>query len=75
LSIVTYRSSRAIQISGPTSDLYQFAMFATIVTAVSVLLSIKLYTHRRHLATSILGLNVILLVLCIVVFYALTHTL
>jgi hypothetical protein len=74
-SIVSYRSSRGIQISGPTSDLYQFALFALIVTAVSVLLSIKLYSHRRHLAISILGLNVITLILCLVVFNALTRTL
>ncbi len=74
-SIVSYRSSRGIQVSGPTSDLYQFAIFAVIVTGISVFLSMKLYTHRRHLAVSLLGLNVITLILCLVVFNALTRTL
>jgi len=74
-SIISYRSSRGIQISGPTSDLYQFAAFAAIVTVVCVFLSIKLYSHRRHLAVSVLGLNVITLILCLVVFSALTRTL
>ncbi len=74
-SIISYRSSRGIQVSGPTSDLYQFAIFALIVTAFCFALSIKLYSHRRHLAISILGLNVITLILCLVVFNALTRTL
>jgi hypothetical protein len=74
-SIVSYRSSRGIQISGPTSDLYQFALFALIVTVISVILSIKLFPLRRHLAVSILGLNIITLILCLVVFNALTRTL
>ncbi len=74
-SIISYRSSRSIQVSGATSDLYQFAMFAVIVTVFNVFLSIKLYSHRRHLAVSLLGLNIILLVLCLVVFNALTRTL
>lgn len=74
-SIVSYRSSRGIQLSGPTSELYQFAIFAVIVTIFCVILSIKLYPLRRHLAISILGLNVITLLLCLVVFNALTRTL
>ncbi len=74
-SIVSYRSSRSIQVSGPTSDLYQFAVFAVLVTVLSVLLSVKLYTHRRHLAISMLGLNIVTLTLCLVVFNALTRTL
>ena len=75
VSIVSYRSNRAIQLSGPSSQLYEFAFFALIVTALMVFLSIKLYSHRRHLAVSLLGLNVISLVLCMVVFNALTRTL
>lgn len=74
-SIISYRSSRGIQVSGPTSDLYQFALFAVVVTAITIFLSIKLFSHRRHLAISILGLNVITLILCLVVFNALTRTL
>jgi len=75
LSIVSYRSLREIQVSGPTSELYQFAGFAAIVTTVSVALSIKLYVHRRHLALSLLGLNIVTLTLSMVVFNALTRTL
>lgn len=75
VSIVSYRSSRAIQTSGPTSSLYEFALFALIVTVVSVALSVRLYSHRRHLSVSLLGLNVISLILCMVVFNALTRTL
>lgn len=74
-SIVSYRSSRSIQVSGATSELYQFAIFAVIVTVITVFLSVKLYSHRRHLAVSLLGLNIITLVLCLVVFNALTRTL
>lgn len=75
VSIVSYRSSRAIQTSGPTSSLYEFALFALVVTIVSTMLSIRLYGHRKHLAVSILGLNVVSLLLCLVVFNALTRTL
>lgn len=75
VSIISYRSSRAIQVSGPTSDLYQFAFFALIVTVVTVLLSVKLYPLRRHLAVSLLGLNIVTMVLCLVIFNALLRTL
>lgn len=74
VSIVSYRSSRAIQASGPTSSLYEFALFAVVVTVVSTLLSVKLYSHRKHLAVGVLGLNVVSLLLCLVVFNALTRT-
>lgn len=75
LSIVSYRSLRGIQTSGSTSELYEFAGFAAIVTLVSVALSIKLYAHRRQLSLSVLGLNIVTLTLCMVVFNALTRTL
>jgi len=75
VSIISYRSSRAIQVSGPTSELYQFAILACISTVVMTIISIKLFVHRRHLAISVLGLNIISLVLCLVVFNALTRTL
>lgn len=74
-SIVSYRSNQAFQISGPTSDLYQFATFSVIVTVISVLLSLRLYGHRRHLAVSVLGLNVVSLLFCFAWFYHLTRTL
>jgi hypothetical protein len=75
-SIVAYRdTTQTGQISGPTSDLYQFAFFALIVTTASIILSIKLYAHRRHLALSLLGLNILLIVMNIIIFNALTKTL
>ena len=43
-SIVAYRDTTKVgQISGPTSDLYQFAIFGVIVTVASVILSLKLF--------------------------------
>lgn len=75
-SIVAYRDTTKIgQISGSTSDLYQFAIFALIVTVASIVLSMRLYAHRRHLAVGILGLNCLLLGLSIIIFNALTRTL
>ncbi len=75
-SIVAYRDNSKIgQMSGPTTDLYQFALFALIVTTASILLSIKLYVQRRHLAVGVLGMNLLLLGLDIIIFNALTRTL
>jgi hypothetical protein len=75
-SIVAYRATTQIgQISGPTSDLYQFGIFAIIATVAAIVLSVKLYTHRRYLAMSILGLNLLLLLMNIIIFNALTKTL
>jgi hypothetical protein len=75
-SIVAYRDTTKIgQISGATTELYQFAVFALIVTVASIVLSMKLYAHRRHLAVGILGMCLLLLVLSIIIFNALTKTL
>ncbi len=75
-SIVAYRDTTKIgQISGSTTELYQFALFATIVTVASVLLSMKLYTHRKHLSVGVLALCILLLVMTIIIFNALTRTL
>lgn len=75
-SIISYRSSQTIrQIPGPTNDLYQFAIFAFIVSLVSILLSIRLYSHRRYLAVGMLSLNIVSLLFCFAWFYHLTRTL
>lgn len=75
-SIVAYRATTKIgQISGSTSELYQFAFFAVIVTFGSAILSIKLYARRRHLAIGILGMNILLLIMSIIIFNSLTRTL
>ncbi|HMT19366.1 MAG TPA: hypothetical protein PKD20_02370 [Candidatus Saccharibacteria bacterium] len=76
MSIVAYRDTTKIgQIPGATTDLYQFALFAGIVTFGSIILSMKLYAHRKHLAIGILGLCSLLLVMDIIIFNALTRTL
>jgi hypothetical protein len=75
-SIVAYRdTSKFGQNPGPTSELYQFALFALVVTVASIVLSLKIYSHRRHLAVGILALNCLLLVLSIIIFNSLTKTL
>ena len=75
-SIVAYRATTKIgSISGATSELYQFALFALIVTVFFVVISIKLYPKRHHIAVAALGLNTLLLIMTILVFYALTRTL
>lgn len=75
ISIISFRANRVVQESGPTSDLYQFAFFALLVTVIMVALSVRLHHRRRRLAASLLGLNIVTLVLCLVVFNALTRTL
>jgi len=75
-SIVAYRGTAKVgSISGPTSDLYQFALFVAVVTVATTLLSMKLYAHRRHLSIGALGLNILLLVMTFIIFNALTRTL
>lgn len=75
-SIVAYRDTTKIgQFTGSTSELYQFAIFALIVTVVSITLSLKLYAHRRHLSVGILALNTLLLVMTIIIFNTLNRTL
>jgi len=75
-SIIAYRDTTRIgQISGPTGDLYQFAIFVVIVTVTTITLSLKLYVHRKHLSVGVLGMNILLLVMSIIIFNALTRTL
>lgn len=72
VSITSYRSNLSIQTSGSTSTLYEFALYAFLVTVFTVALSVKLYSHRKNLATGLLALNIVSLVLCFFVFRALT---
>ena len=75
-SIIAYRGTTKIgQYIGSTSELYQFAVFTFIVTVASLMLSLKLYAHRRHLSVGVLALNTLLLVMTIIIFNALTRTL
>jgi len=77
-SIVAYRAVEGVdtgQISGPTGDLYQFALFSIVVTVAAVMISMKLYSHRKHLSVGVLGMNILLLAMAIIIFNALTRTL
>lgn len=72
-SVIQYRAGLLDSITrGETAYLYNFALYAVIVTLVSVALSIRLYTHRHRLAVSVLGGNLLLLLLAVVVFNALS---
>lgn len=71
---IIFRSSQSFQAAGAPSYLYNFAIFALIITTISTILSIKLYSHRKHLAVSVLGLNTVSLAMTLVVFNALMRT-
>ncbi len=66
--IVQYRAnmSNAFK-SGSTNELRVFALFAALQYVFSCLLSVRLYSHRRHLAVVILALTSFMLVLTAVV--------
>lgn len=75
-SIVAYRDTTQYgQISGATTNLYQFGVFVTLVTLISIILSVKLYSHRKYLSIGILGMNLLLLLMSVIIFNALTRTL
>lgn len=72
-SVIQYRAGLLDAITrGETSYLYNFALYSVIVTFVSVALSVRLFTHRHRLAVAVLGGNLVLLLLAIVVFNALS---
>ncbi len=72
-AIVSYRATLGISgfYSGRPSELYSFALFALIVTAVNVVLSMRLFSFRRVLSVVVLALNIILLVFTLMVSTAL----
>ena len=71
-SVISYRDTTKIgQITGSTSELYQFALFGALITAASIILSLKLFPIRKHIAEALLGLNIIALILAMIVFNAL----
>ncbi len=71
-SVISYRDTTKIgQITGTTSELYQFALFGALITGASIILSLRLFHLRKHVAEAVLGLNVITLLLTIIVFNAL----
>ncbi len=67
--IVQFRDigANGMLVSGPISELRLFALYALVQYVFGVLLSIRLYLHRRHLAVVLLGLTTLTLVLSFVV--------
>ncbi len=67
--VVQYRSNLdALAVSsGPLSEIRIFILFCAVMVAASVLLSIRIYGHRRAVATALLGVTPFLLLLAIVV--------
>jgi hypothetical protein len=53
--------------SGPLSEIQSFILFFLLVTVASVYLSMRLYSHRRHVATLLLGMTPFLILLGIVI--------
>lgn len=71
--IVQFRANLGISAfkTGSLASILSFPLFAIIVSAFSIILSIKAFALRRQLALTILGLTVLLLVLAIIVSNAL----
>lgn len=67
--IVQYRSNLgALQLkSGPISEIRMFLLFGLVALVGSILLSIKIYGHRRHVATALLGATPFLLLLALAI--------
>ena len=53
--------------SGPLSEIQSFILFFLLVNIASVLLSLRLYGHRRHVATMLLTMTPFLILLGIVI--------
>ena len=72
-ALISYRATLGINgfVSGRPAQLYSFALFAVLVTAVHVILSIRLFSFRRVLSIAVLGLNIVLLVFTLMVSTAL----
>lgn len=67
--VVQYRANLgALQLkSGPASEIRIFMLFALVVLVASIVLSIKIYPHRRHVATVLLGMTPFILLLCMAI--------
>lgn len=53
--------------SGPLSEIQSFILFFVIVAVASVFLSMRLYGHRRHVSTLLLGMTPFLILLGVVI--------
>jgi hypothetical protein len=71
--IVQYRSSLGISAlkTGDAGELVAFMVFAVIVLAINVVLSIRVYSIKREISVLILALGVLLLTMSVIVSNAL----
>lgn len=71
--IVQYRANLGISAfkTGDVGGIISFALFAAVITAINIVLSIRVYHIRRQLAISILGFGCLLLILTLIVSNAL----
>lgn len=72
--ITEYRANQPLHESfqrGGSIEILSFIVFAVMVLVFHALLSMKVYPLRRHFATTILGLGLLLLVIGIIVANAL----
>ncbi len=67
--VVQYRSNldaRSIT-SGPLNEIRVFLLFSALTLVASVVLSIRMYGHRRQVATLLLGITPFILLLAILI--------
>lgn len=71
--IIQYRANQGLDAytSGSAGTFLSFILFLAFVLTFHIVLSIKIYTARRHFATALLGMGVLLLVVAIIVSNAL----
>ena len=72
-TIIQYRSNLGAFAfkSGSTSDLQSFALFTFVSTGLSLLIASKFFSHRRHLAISLLAMQVVIILLTLIISSAL----
>jgi hypothetical protein len=72
-ALISYRARLGISgfVSGRPAELYSFAVFAVVVTAIDLIVSFRLFSFRRLLSVVVLALNVVLLVFTLMVSAAL----
>ncbi|MGF7228532.1 MAG: hypothetical protein ACQR33_00940 [Candidatus Saccharibacteria bacterium] len=71
--IVQYRANLGISAfkTGDVSNILSFGVFAPVVAAINIILSIRMYNIRRELSITVLSLGILVLVLAIIVSNAL----
>ena len=71
--IVQYRPSLGLSryFKGQKTDILSFAIFAILVLVIHTILSIRVYSIRRHFSVVILGMGLLLILLSLVISYSL----